>query len=191
MADIPKGELANLDDLKDWIPRGEPGDDAVLQPLLDMIEELLESKTGKNFTVAATIVDEPHDGTGTPFLKVDSPPVTVDAAIKVGEVLASPDSTIPAADIIVDQVRRRITYQGNRLFKRGTRNIFVSYTSAENLPATDKAAVLEATAFVYNRRGVEHLRSQSIGDLGNAALISSNLEFLPLWRAALGSFVFA
>ena len=191
MAAIPTGELANLDDLKDWIPRGEPGDDAVLQPLLDMVEALLERKTGKNFTVAATIVDEPHDGTGTSFLKVDSPPVTVDAAIKVGQVVATPDSTIAAADIIVDQVKRRLIYDGRRLFKRGTRNIFVSYTSAENLPAIEKAAVLEVTAFIYNRRGVEHLRSQSIGELGTASLIASNLEFLPLWRAALGSFVFA
>ena len=126
MADIPKAELADLDDLKDFLPREEPGDDAILQPLLDMIEELLESKTGKNFTIGGAIVDEPHDGSGTNRLRLDSPPLTIDAAIKVGEVLASPDSTIPAADIIVDQARRRITYQGNRIFRRGTRNIFVS-----------------------------------------------------------------
>lgn len=185
MADIPKGELADLDDLKDWLPRDEPGDDAILQPLLDTVEELLESKTGKNFTAAGAVTDEPRDGSGTNKLRLARPPVTVDAAIKVGEVVASPDSTIPVADIIVVQEKFQLTYEGGRIFKKGERNIFVTYTAAEHLPSIAKRGILELAAFIYRRRGAEHLRGQSIGELGSMALIATRLEFLPLWREAV------
>ncbi len=185
MADIPKGELADLDDLKDWLPREEPGDDVVLQPLLDTVEELLERKTGKNFTIGGAVTDEPHDGSGTNELRLDRPPVTVDAAIKVGEVVASPDSTIPVVDIIVVQEEFRLTYEGGRTFKKGRRNIFVTYTAAEYLPTIAKRGVCELSAMIYRRRGAEHLRGQSIGELGSVALIASRLEFLPMWREAV------
>ena len=187
MADIPKAELANLDDLKDYLPRSEPGDDAILQPLLDMLEGLLEDETGQLFTVGAAIIDDPHDGKGTSILSLNRPPVTVDAAIKVGQILASPDATIPAADIIVDQAEMRLIYKGAAIFTEGIRNIFVTWTAADNLPSLAKAAILEATAFIYHRRGGEHVRGRSEGELGSIQLISSQLRFLPIWQKARGS----
>jgi hypothetical protein len=177
-------DLLTLDDLKSYLGNQDSDHDAFLDLMLDVVETMLEGKTGQNFAAGGAVTDEPQDGKGTPWLYLDRPPSAV-SAIKVGQDVSDPDDTIDVADIVVDQANSRLIYLNSRIFPKGIRNIFVTYTAAENLPALAKAAVMEGTTYLYRRRGREHITGESLGELGTINLMNARLERLPVWQAAI------
>ncbi len=179
-------DLVTLAEVKEFIGiTEETRHDAVLKDLIDMVEELLEAETGQTFTTTTAITDEPHDGSGNDVLYLDRRPTALTADVKIGQDPNDPDTTIAQADVTVDQPNNRIIYEGGLSFPSGRRNIFVSYTATENVPALAAAAVKEATAFLYRRRGREHISGASINEFGSLDMFAALLDRLPIWQKAL------
>lgn len=178
-------DLITLQEIKSYMGDQAPENDEVLQSLAAAVENSLQEQTGQTFAVGGSVSDEPHDGSGKPILYLDRPPVSLSAAIKVGQDLSSPDSTIATTDVVVDPEQWRLIYKNGYRFVRGIRNIFVSYTADDNLPEVAKAAVAEAVAFLYQRRGREHISADSLGEFGSISMLSSRMDFLPMWQRAV------
>lgn len=179
--------LVTLRDFKAYLGDTSDDIDEIAQSVLDHVEEALADQTGQTFANTASVTDEPHDGNDRDFLYLKRPPTALTADIKVGQDSSDPVMTIPTTDIIVDQDNSRIIYKNGLRFPRGRRNIFVSYTAADNLPSIALLAVKEAGAFLYRRIGKEHVASESFLDLGQINMQSVRFDFLPAWRQAVSS----
>ncbi len=180
-------DLISLDEIKSYMGGQQElaEHDDLLQLLAGVLEDALQSETGQTFAAGGSVTDEPHDGSGTSYLYLNRPPVSLSAAIKVGQDPTSPDATIDTSYIVVDPDQWRLIYKNNCRFVRGTRNIFVSYTAAANLPDRAKMAIAEGVAYLFRRRGREHITADSLGEFGTISMLSSRMDFLPMWRKAV------
>lgn len=182
-------DLVTLAEVKAYIGiADEDKHDDLLDELIETVESLLELETDQTFTSTTAVTDEAHDGSGKDVLYLDRTPTALTAAVKVGQDSSDPDSTIPTTDIVVDQANNRIIYKDGRVFRRGRRNIFVSYTATENLPRLAKDAVRQAVAFIYRSRGREHIRGASLNELGTIDQFGVMLDRLPIWQKAVAHY---
>lgn len=188
--------LADLTDLKRYLgisstSMGEFTDtsnfDTFLQGLLDNVESMLEGECGVEFAAGATITDEPHDGTGTDVVYSDHPIDTL-TSVKIGIDPDNPDSEYTAQPTDIDFTGSRVLLRGGvgagetyyDVFPRGRKNVYISYTSLAYAPSIAQQAVFEAVAFLYRRRGHEHVTATSVGELGSLQP-AARFDFLPAW----------
>lgn len=177
--------LVTLPELKGYLGDKITGDfDVLLETILDHAEEVLADDTGQIFAAAGAVTDEPRNGSGDSFLRLKRPPNTLDAGVKFGQDSTDPVSTIAASEFIVDGDKRRIIYQSG-VFPQGIRNVFVSYTALENLPTVTRLAILEFSAFLFQRRGLEHVTGTSFPDAGSISTVAARVRFLPAWGQAV------
>jgi len=188
--------LLTLTEFKAYLRYDKTDQDGPLQAILDAVEDYLEDLTDQTFAASGTVTDEVHSGDGCKSLMLRRPASSITTiSISTTSDPSSVDDTIPVTDVRIDPVNaQRLVRHQNGGFPRGIYNLFVTYSSAENLPAVAIEAVKEAAALVHRIRGTEHLRSQSLGDLGSDVVMGGGavgLEFgtrlmgLPMWRAAV------
>lgn len=180
--------LVSLEDFKAYL-QYEPADqDPTLQAILNAVEDHLASKTGETFGAADTVTQEAHSGDGTRNLYVRRPMSSV-TTIEVSATsdAADPDDTIATDDVRIDPENdRHLVRVQNGGFPLGLLNIFVTYEALANLPTVAIEAVKEGAALVHRIRGSEHVRSESLGDLGSQVLeIDRRFRSLPMWEAAV------
>lgn len=180
--------LVTLQEFKQYLPYEAADQDAVFNAILNAVEDHLASKTGQTFAAAGTVTQENHSGDGSRVLYTRRPVSTLTTIVVSAERTPNdPDDTIPATDVAVDpdNPRRLVRFQ-NGWFPRGILNIYVTYDAAANTPTVCAEAVKEASALVYRIRGSEHVRSESLGDLGSQVMeIDRRFRSLPMWEAAL------
>lgn len=181
--------LVSLGELKSYLRYDATDQDTELQAILDAVEALLSDLTDQTFGPGGPVADENHSGDATNVLVLRRPASSVTSVkVSAARTPSTPDETIDASQLAIDPVmtQRLIRYQGG-VFPRGVLNLFVTYQAADNLPEIGKQAVKQAAAFIHRRRGSEHVRSQSLGDLGSQVLIeeAQSLWSQPFWRAAV------
>ncbi len=161
--------------------------------LTDRVEALLEAECNVSFAAEAAYTNEPHDGTGTPIIYADHPIKTL-TSVKVGIDASSPDTEYTSQPDDVDFHGARIMLRGGigatepyyGVFPVGLKNVYITYTGEAYAPAVAKQAVLEGVAFLYRRRGHEHLVSESVGEMGSLQS-AARFDFLPAWKRAVAT----
>lgn len=149
-----------------------------LQELMDNVEALLEAECGVTFASAASISNEPHDGTGTEVLYANYPVGTL-TSVKIGIDATAPDETLTTIPDDIDSNGRQVLRRGG-VWPAGRKNVYLTYTSADYKPEVAKQALYEGVAFLYRRRGKEHVSSTTLGELGSMEA-ASRFDFLPAW----------
>lgn len=180
--------LVTLADFKSYLKYDKNDEDVVLQALLDAVEAHLADLTDQTFAVGGAVADEEHSGDGGINLFLRRPASAI-TSVKVSRArdFGNPDVTIPATDLLVDPTNAQciVRFQ-NGVFPRGTFNLAATYTAAANTPEVAIEAVKEGAALLWRIRGSEHVRSQSLGDLGSEVLeVDRRLWGLPMWRGAV------
>lgn len=172
-------------------------DDALLTALLDDVEALFASETGRSiadFTTAGEVT-EVLAGTGTSALYLKYP-IAEDGLVSVtlGTNEASPDETLNAFDRTVvqyDEGSRRITRVDGGTFGRAgdSRYVTVVYDHLGDRPTGAALAIQSVAATVYRNRGSEGMKSETVGSFysytrdDTQSVASSDT----LWRAAVAA----
>ena len=109
-------------------------------------------------------------------------PVDTLTSVKVGIDPTDADETLTSQPDCVDFTGQRVINREG-IWPRGVKNLYATYVGLAYLPEIAKQALYEGVAFMYRRRGIEHVSSRTIGEFGSieaAALFSK----LPAWRMA-------
>jgi hypothetical protein len=185
--------FVSLAELKTYLGDAPASDDALLTQLIDDVEALFASETGRlleSFTDASDLV-EVLDGTGSPDLYLDYP-VAEDGLISVtlGYSATSPDETLDITDptvLVYGAGSRRLTRVDGGVFGRSghRRCVIVTYSSVADLPDSAKLAIKSVAAMAYRRRGSEAEKSETIGNFYSHTMVSSAATDDPFWRAAV------
>lgn len=180
--------LVLLADFKTYLKYTKTDEDGPLQAILDAIEANLADLTDQTFAAAGTVTDEVHSGSGGIDLFLRRPASSITSVkVSAAGTPGTPDDTIPTTDLRIDPVNdfRLVRFQGG-VFPLGRFNVFVTYAAKSNLPLVAVEAVKEGAALLHRIRGSEHVRSQSLGELGSEILeMDRRLWSLPMWRAAV------
>lgn len=184
-------DLATTADVQSLLGIGAV-DTALLQAKLDGLDDLLSQLTGQRFLKATSqtpVVKESGNGSGRSWHWV-SRPITSLTAVQIGQDPALPTETLvvsPPTTVTVDARKpRRVVRVDGSIFPAGIANVFVSYTPADNIPASASMALVEACAFLYRRRGSEDAESESAGGFSHRLL--TDLMKCPAWAAFVGRF---
>jgi hypothetical protein len=183
--------LLTANDLRDYLRLGStsPTEDAVLQELIDTLHPALEAATGELYEEAATYTDSPLNGRGQSVLWLPRP-VSVLTAVKIGPVLSAPDETLDVGNpeiVVVDpEMPRRLVRTDGLIFPRGTRNIWLTYTSSAYLPRDARGALLDGCAWAYRRLGSDEALSESVA--GYSRQIIPELLKVPRWKEYVDRF---
>lgn len=155
-----------------------------LQDLMDNTEELLEGDCRESFEAGSSITDEPVDGTGTEIIYVRQPIATM-TSVKIGEDETAPDDTLDSFpdELDFEVGKRFVLRRGGDVWPRGRRNLYVTYVSQSYAPLVAKQAFYEGVAFLYRRRGKEHVSSATVGELGQLEA-AARFDLLPAWGRA-------
>lgn len=180
--------LVTLADLKSYLKYSKSDEDGPLQASLDAVEAHLADLTDQIFSAAGAVTDESHSGDDAKDLFLRRPATSV-TSVKVSATrdFVSPDETIAAGDLVVDptNAQRIVRFQGG-VFPAGQFNLAATYAAKEHKPEVAIEAVKQAVALLFRIRGSEHVRSQSLGELGSEVLeVDRRLWGLPMWRAAV------
>lgn len=185
--------LATAAEFKTFLGLQGSGEDASLALYLENTEAILATETGRAFADSddgAEYTDEPYDGSGSGVLYLVRRAASV-TSVKIGVRVATPDATVEADDLAVD-AKRLVRLDGGR-FPCGVRNVFVTYTgeTVDQLSASDlaiaRAGLLEGAAFLWRRRGREHVTSETQIDLAVSVSLVAQMERLPAWQRAVNA----
>ena len=185
--------LVSLAELKDYlgeVPAFE--DDNVLEGLIDGVESLFASETGRtlgSYQGAGLARTEVHDGTGSRDLFLDYP-ITALTSVKLGHDVAVPDETLTIADrnvIVYGAGQRRITRTDGGTFGRDRhpRYVHVVYDFGADLPDNALLAIKSVAALAYRRRGSEAEKSETLGSFYSHTLVDEIATTDPFWRSAV------
>lgn len=155
--------------------------DTYLQDLVDNVEAILSEECAVEFAAAGDIADEARDGTGTDVIYSKFPIATL-TSVKTGIDSSAPDETLDSIPDEVDSDGRRVIRRGG-CWQLGLKNIYLTYATDGYAPRVAKQALLEGSAFLYRRRGKEHVSSQTIGEMGSIEA-AARFDFLPAWTRA-------
>ena len=188
--------LLSLADVKSFIGNVPASDDAVLQSILDSVEDLFLAECNRRERPFLATADtsnrtEVHDGTGTRFLTLHYPISTVQANITLGRSTSDPDETLDYTDVDV-----LVYVAGKRTIERTDggiwgaadtpRYVHVTYRAQADKPEGPKLAFKRVCASVYRQRGSEDVSSESLGGFYSRDLADvANSD--PVWRAAVAS----
>lgn len=145
-------------------------DDALLDALIDDVEALFASETGRlitSFIAAGSARTEVIDATGSPSLYLDYP-VAVLTSVVLGFDSAVPDETLTIADknVLVYAVgsRRLVRTDGGVFGRVGwPRYVTVLYDYQADLALSAKLAIKSVASAVYRQRGSEGMKSETVG----------------------------
>lgn len=146
-------------------------DDALLDALIDDVEALFASETGRSITsfiAAGSGRVEVLDATGSADLFVDYP-ITALTSITLGYDAGAWDETLDVSDgtVVVYAVGgRKITRVDGGTWGRHyghARYITVTYDYAADLATSAKLAIKSVVAAVYRQRGSEGMKSETVG----------------------------
>jgi hypothetical protein len=153
-------DLVSLADLQTFL--SVSGDDALLTDLLEHLEALFESETGRAgmpFQDAANDQAEVHDGTGSAHLYLNYPISNIDS-VKIGYDESDPIETLDPTD--VDELTYTVGHRRLSRTDGGTfglagkpRSVHVQYDTQADLPEDAQLAIKRAVAQVYRQRGSE------------------------------------
>jgi hypothetical protein len=165
-------DIVTVDELKAYLgdAPASPGDDDLLESLLDDAEALFESATLRPqgfYTAADTDRTEVLDGTGTRSLFLTYP-IAALTSVKLGYDSTSPDETLDLTNkrVVVYGVGSRVitrTDCGRFGWVGQPRYVEVVYDHQGNLPADAKLPIMEVVASIYRNRGSEGMRSETVG----------------------------
>jgi hypothetical protein len=185
-------DLVSLTDLKTFLGVTASTDDDLLTDLLEHLEALFESETGRKdapFTAAAEDRIETLDGTGSAHVFLDYPISALVSAI-LGFDPSDPVETLDTTDLEIMTFtagHRRLTRSdGGTWGIVGAPNyVQITYDTQADLPEEAQLAIKRAVGQVYRQRGSEDATSETIGayrrDLSN--LIADD----PLWTRAVAA----
>lgn len=182
-------DLVTLPQFKTFLLETGSANDALLEIILDSVEDLFESACGRTetpFQAADTRV-EVRDGTGSTILYLDYPIDDV-ASIKIGADPADPDETLDPTDLTVvswRQGRRRIVRLDGRSWgAAGVPNcVHITYDTGDELPATVALALMRVGAAVYRQIGSEDVKSDRTGSYSKD--LEKVAEGDPIWQLAV------
>lgn len=183
-------DLVELDDFKTFLQVSGSGDDALLQLLLDALEELFESECGRSetpFQAAADARLEVHDGTGSATLYLDYPIEDI-TSIVIGADVDDPDETLDPDDVAVVSWRagrrRLVRVDGETWGAAGVPNcVHVTYDTLDELPATAALAIQRVGAAVYRQIGSEDVTGDRTGSYSKE--LAKVAESDPIWQLAV------
>lgn len=165
-------------------------DTTLIQAKLDGLDELLSELTGQLYLKATSqspVVKEACNGAGRAWTWVARPIASL-TAVYIGQDPNAPDETLtvsPATTVVVDpRKKRRVVRVDGAIFPAGIANVYISYSPADNIPASASMAIVEACAFLYRRRGSEDAESESAG--GFAHKLLTDLNKCPAWALYVG-----
>lgn len=162
-------DLVSLSELKTYLGDAPASsDDALLTDLLEHVEALFESETGRSAVPFATGTSrtEVKDGTGSDTMFVDYPIASI-SAIKLGFDATDPVETLAVADrnVVTFAVgsRRIARTDGGKFGRAGApRYVQVEYTFQTSLPEDAQMAIKSVCALAYRRRGAEEATRESV-----------------------------
>ena len=186
-------DLVSLTDLKTFLSVSGSSDDDLLTDLLEHLEALFESETGRTafpFQAAAgSDATEVHDSAGCEHLFLDYPITTV-TTVKLGYDASDPTETLDPSDI--DQLtfgvgHRRLSRTDGGIFGLAGRSRFVhvTYKSGADLPEDAQLAIKRAVAQVYRQRGSEDSTFEAFGQGQYQRRLSNIVADDPLWQRAV------
>jgi len=187
-------DLVSSSQVTDYL--GLTAADPVALDLADRVESLLAEQCGRAdrpFAAATASRTEVHDGTGTTTLWLDYPLAAL-TSIKLGVDPSLPVETLAVADLDVLSavVGLRQVFRRDGVFGPAGKRRYVQvvYDHGEDLPNTGGQAVLEMTAALWRRKGLEGVTSERLG--GYAVTFAGGdgedlAESLPVWRAFVQS----
>jgi hypothetical protein len=169
-------------------------DDALLDALIDDVEALFASETGRalsSYQAAGTGRVEVHDATGSADLYLDYPIVAL-TSVLLGYTASSPDETLTVADhaVLVYAVgeRRLSRTDGGRFGRVGqSRYVQVTYDFGADLPTSAKLGVMSVVATAYRRRGAEAEKSETLGSFYSHTLVDDVATADPFWTMAVAA----
>jgi hypothetical protein len=165
-------DIVSLEELKAYLgdAPASPGDDDLLDALLDNVEAMYERDTLHEigyYTDAATDRTEVLDGTGTTRIYLDYP-ITALTSITLGYDSAAPDATLDVTSkrvVVFGVGSRSVTRTDGGRFGcfRQARYVEVVYDHQGNLPEDAKLPIMEVVASLYRARGSEGMKSETVG----------------------------
>jgi hypothetical protein len=185
--------LVSVADLKLYLGDAPASaDDVLLGQLIDDVEALFASETGRDITSfrdAGTGRVEVLDGTGSRDLYLDYP-IAALTSITLGYDASVPDETLLVTDknVIVYAVGgRKITRTDGGLWGRAgqPRYVTVTYNYGADLPDSASLAIKSVTAMAYRRRGSESEKSETVGSFYSHTMVNDAAVDDPYWTAAV------
>lgn len=187
--------LVTLTELKTYLGDAPASaDDTLLQALLDHVQALFETETGRQvvgYIAAGSGRTEVHDGTGSRELYLDYPIVTL-TSVKLGYDPASPDETLTISDknvLVYGTGARRITRTDGGQFGRAgqPRYVQIVYDHAGDLPESAKLAIKSVASSAYRRRGSEELQSETVGNFYSRTMLEEVATADPFWQLGVAA----
>ena len=142
-------DLISLDRAKAQLPAAPDCDDALIATLITACSNVIEADCSRRFTQAT--YDERLDGTGTPYLYINNPPIQTVVSVRTGQLPAvyllfsDPTNTVQSAtvDVTASGIVLNTVYAGN--------------------PTTDTFAFATFPTFGVFSAGVNALPAQEVG----------------------------
>ena len=183
-------DLVSLAELQTFLELTSGTDDTLLTDLLDHVEGLFESETGRKdapFIAAANARSEVRDGTGSAEVYLDYPISTV-TSISLGFDSSNFDDTLAPADpdiVVWGAGSRKIERVDGGIFGRlnKPRYLTIVYDFQADLPEEAQLAIKRVVSQVYRQRGSEDATREQIGSY--IRTISKLVKDDPLWRRAV------
>lgn len=189
-------DLVSLPEIRSFLADPPSADDTVLSAILEYVEGLFESETGRSstpFAAAGSNRTEVKDATGGPEIFLDYP-VAVLTSVNLGYDPANPAETLDVAD------KNVVTYAvGSRRLSRTDGGVFgvagkpryvqVVYNHQADLPEPAKLAIKRVCALIYRQRGSEDAAEETIGGYSRR-MAKFGREFVdddPTWRLGVAS----
>lgn len=169
-------------------------DEELVQDLLDHVEGLFETESGRtatSFRAAANSRTEVKDGTGHAELYLDFP-VSALTSVKLGHDAADPVETLDVADpdiITFGAGSRRLVRTDGGVFGRAgqARYVQVVYNHQADLPEEAQLAIKSVCAIAYRRRGNEEATQDSIGGSYSRTMLQDIAASDPFWQRAVSA----
>lgn len=187
--------LVTLAELKTYLGDAPAtADDVLLGALLDDVEALFASETGRtitSFMAAGSARVEVLDGSNSHDLYVDYP-ITALTSITLGYNAGAPDETLSVADknVLVYAVGgRKISRTDGGTWGRfgRSRYVTVTYDYAADLAPSAKLAIKSVAAQAYRRRGSEDVKSETLGSFYSHTMVADVAADDPYWPKAVAA----
>jgi hypothetical protein len=182
-------DLATLAEFEAFLGGTVAAEEALRQSLLDMAEAMFERECGRShipFVAAQSARAEYLDGVESDALWLDYG-ITTLTSITLGFDHASPTETLTVANLVYAVGERRVFRKDGYFGGFGwPRYIKVTYNAAADLPADAKLAVLTGAASLYQRRGSEGVKSETMGPYSVTYWQdTAGVAMPPIWQAAV------
>jgi hypothetical protein len=182
-------DLATLAEFEEFLGGTVATEATLRQSVLDMAEAMFERACGRAhipFVAAQTARVEYRDGSGSNELYLDYP-VSALTTITLGFDHAAPTETLVVADLLYAVGERRIVRTDGGFGCFGApRYVKATYNAQADLPADAKLAVLTGAASLYQRKGAEGVKSETMGPYSITYRDDAGVVTLsPVWEAAV------